>query len=527
MGVWYDGAISGNQLLDRSGNNRHANVTNNIVTNGDASLGNSLRQYNVNKAATLSSINTDAPAGSTHCFEISSAGGAATFSGGDVNAFVVQAGESLNYSFKIKRVTNNVIYWGIRNGNGSTDFYSTNSGATPLALGQWVTISGTASPTISGGRATLYVFCFDATYTVRLGEVSVSPAAETNAAMILPDVAELKSTDTKNHWYLSNGIARSIRSRWEYNAYVNKIYCGGNKRYIFLKNEPSQSTHDIIHYNFEDLDYAWTSCPVRITAGTAGTYTTLPNAIAANTGTATFLHRRYIELLNDENYLTYNDYPVVTAFGRAAIQLSKDFEYVDLGGFKIFGSKAVNSTDSQLTNTELFVIILNGGVRNGQIENENGGYTLHLDFNGMINSHTIFKDLYANQIGGAAIFAYRAANALPMPIQQLAFNTLAGGGWDGYIHKMKNVTLRGMRGFTWQDVSVTSGNGFRGYYNDLILESLPIHDPVSNPTSAVLESIKETSSGGGRNSTIYLSRSIRNSTINEVGAVKSIFLTEG
>lgn len=538
MDVWYDGTVSGGQLIDKSGNARHATISSNLITKGNSTVSDTGFFQSGGTAPTINSIITSdlAPGGSeTLRFQWNAV---ASFFLHRTQSFVLNQGESVTLTFWAKRVTaSSTVTWQCRMGNGTTNGIAANNTLTAAtyliggsqALGSWGQYQVTFTNTAAGGYAHFFLNGGAGNYEVLIDrDLSVTVSGVTNTCFTMPNVADLKAADTKNHFYTAAGLPLTTRGDAQYNAFVKRIYCGGALSYIFLKAEPTISTYKILANNFEDLDHAFDSCPIELTVGTGGTYALPQTAInIANTGD--FRNRRRLKLLSDISVTTYAGYTVVSGGGfMAFIQMNKFFDYITSDGTQrtITATKEVSLNDAQSGGTEVLAPVYSGGIRGININKTNGGYIWHQDFTGSADGMFIVKDCNFNENGAQGIYDYRTANAQPQPAGQLSFNTLAGGMHNNFILKIVDTTLRGMRAYTWQDVACTSGNGGDVYMNNCVLESEPIYDVVSNPTSAVLESIRLTSSGGGRDTQIFMTNTTRNSTVNKVGASESIFLTE-
>lgn len=535
MDFWSDGTIEAGQLIDKSGNGRNAAITDSLITNQDALLGSSfINNGGTAVPPTLNiSLNASPPSGFSGYY--SRVGWTVSSGSGLVRTenFVSISGETQRYRFYYRRNTATFITWGLRPGNGSGTIASGNfSGG---AVGVWTEVTGTAAVTSSGGLAHLFLNVGVGTHEVDIffpeGD-GVTVDGQTGIGFVLPvdaTLAAIDATGTQKTFYsATTGFPLTTRAAYQYNALTDQIYCGGATSYIFLSTNPSISTYDILANSFEDVDHAFDSCPIELTVGSGGTYA-LPQSAINIAHSGDFRNRRRIKFLSDVSVTTYAGYTVVSGGGYMSfIQMNKFFDYLTSDGTQrtITATKQDSLNDTQSSSTEVLAPIYSGGWRGLNIEKSNGGYIWHQDFTGMLNQIFIMKDCTFNENGAQAIFDYRTANALPQPAIQMSFNTLAGGMHNNFILKLENVTLKGMRPYTWQDVACTSGNGGKVYMNNCTLDNEIIYDPVSNPTSEIKESIRLTSSGGGRDTQIFMTNTTRNSTVLKIGAVESIFLTE-
>ncbi len=539
---WSDGTTSGSQLTDKSGNGRHATLTSNLITLADYALNaTSWVQSGGSAPTTNAMINSDLATGSsTATMRFVWTG--ATSVGHKSQNFVLKSGDVVTVDFWLKRVTSGAFTFTVRKGDGFNALGSINlsiPGADLIAgsasVGSWGHYRKTFSANdIGGGLACCILTAAGGTYEILMDrDIAVTISGETNQYFIMPQDATLKATDTLNHVYTSAGVSLTTRAAYQYNAYTKKIVCGGAFSYVFLSADPSIATYKILHDNFIKYgnDHAFDSCPINpLTVGSGKTYSTIQAAInVSTTGVPDFRHRRRIELYNDLSVSTYAGYSVVSGGGfMSYIQFSRAYDYVtSVGGrWKITASKELTCTDAQFAQTEVVAPVYVGGWRGIDIDKYYGGYTWHQDFAGMLNSKFIIKDFVFEDMGAQAVYDYRTTNALPAPAGQLTFNVHAGGMHNGFIEVVQNGEFRGNVPYTWQDASTTSGNGGQVYMNDVALDNKQLYDAIANPTSTTLESVRLTSSGGGRSTQIFFMSTTRESTVNKVGAVESIFLTE-
>lgn len=530
MNLWLDGTIEGSQLIDKSGNNRHASITDSLVTNQDAILGSSfINNGGLAVAPTLNtSLNSSPPSGFSGYY--SRVGWTVSSGFGLVRTeyFVSISGETQRYRFYYRRNTATSITWGLRPGNGSGTIAT---GTLSAAVGVWTQVTGTAVVSSSGGLAHLFLNVGAGTHEVDIffpeGD-GVTIDGQTGIGFALPVDATLSATDTKKTFYsATTGYPLTTRAAYQYNATIQKIRCGGAFKYIFLKSGLTTTqikiSNKILKDNFIDRDFAARSCPIVLPVST----TIQAAIVSARSGD--FRDRTRITYNTDQIVDSYSDFTHVSGGGYMAyIATIKPGLCIEaLSGAVIRVSKALSSTDNQLILTHVVDVIFGTIFKNVIIEKEDaGGYLMHMDATSMQNQHSLMLGCDLEENGNDGIYAYRAANALPQPAGQLAYNTIAGGMHPNYFLEVENTRLSGMRAFTWQDVACTSGTGGICYYDDCVLEAKIIYDVVSNPFSEQKEVVLLTSSGGGRDTNIFLTDTTRNSTIVEVGAVKSIFLTE-
>jgi hypothetical protein len=186
----------------------------------------------------------------------------------------------------------------------------------------------------------------------------------------------------------------TTRGAYQYNANTNRIYCAGALSYIFLKADPSYITHSILANSFQNLDFAFDSCPITLEVGSGKTYANIRAAELA-THNGDFRHRRRIRVFDNEGTTTYSNFQYTGSAGgyMAYIQSSRIHTYIDgVGTRTITSTKEVSCTDSQLRLTECIMFTQPGGIRNININKSNGGYLMHQDFPGMENGQVIIKD---------------------------------------------------------------------------------------------------------------------------------------
>lgn len=542
MDAWYDGSNSGSQLLDVSGKARHATLKNDLMTDGDAELNSSLNDFNASQPVTTkSSSNVDARTGSsgTRCFDVTFTI-ASGFAGVKSKPFIVVAGETINYSFWIKRINNTTLFWGIRPDTGAADYASGNSTTqaivlpapgTGFTLNTWVKVQGSFTAPVSSGRTYFYVFSSVAAASAfRLDDIDINVNGQTNISFEMPNVAALKTIDVNNRFYDASGIPLKVRGAYSYNADTRQIYCGGAFKYIFLNAAPSYSTWKILADQFQDLDFAFTSCPVSLTVGSGKTYAKTQLAIDGSTsgGAGTYLHRKRVLVYDDETFATYADYTKSSGGGsfQAAWQLHPDYIYIDaVGSRTITLTKAVSSTDTQLRFTEAVVIPQNGGLRGFVFAKSNGGYFWHVDNTSSPNKEVIVKDCQFIDSGAAAVFAYRTANSLPMPNQEITWSALAGGAQPNFILRLKNVVLQSRLGMSWQDVATTSAPQYT-YCDNVTMTGVDLYDPVSNPTSNDFYGMRLLHTGGSNAlNPLFFKNSTRNSLYETYASGRSLITT--
>lgn len=539
MEVWYDGTISGSDLIDKSGNARNGTATSNVLTLADTT---SLETTWVQSGGTAPSVNTvvtdDLAPGETASMRFRWESVAAFFLH-TTQPFILRAGDQVTLTFWAKKVTSSSITWIIRMGDGTTTgISSTLSSAVYLiggsqAVGSWGQYQATFTNTVNGGKAQFLFNGAAGTHEIKVGKnCTVTINGETNNCFILPQVSELKTVDSLNHFYTSTGASKTIRAAWSYNAFHKKIYCGGAFKYVFLTDSPSISTHNILASNFELPSFYWSSCPIRPTVGDSGQdYTTYEAARAAASASGNYLHRTCIELYKNIVASVYADYTITIGTNKGFAGQNKSYlcatgRHAVGGRVSITGTKEDSLSDAQSGGTELMFMTNTGtGWECVDFEKTNGGYLWHHDFSGMSDGFTFISDCTMTEHGAQDIFNYRTAQGQPQPSVPLSFNVQAGGMHDGHLLKVYGTTLQGTRPYTWQDAQVSNGDGGTAYYHDCVLQSEPIYDYVDNPLSQVKENIRTTSSGIG-NTVIYNTRCTRNSTINEIGIPKSIFITE-
>lgn len=535
MAVYYDGSISDNELIDLSGNNRNATLTSNLVSDPGAEFDSSWSAYFAGgTAASINgTINTDSRPGSSgsRCYRFRWESVSA-FANLGSERFITKAGETITFSFWAKRLTSTTINVFMQNGTGS----ATDSPNINIALGtylvegsntvgEWGKFQTSFTAGQDGGLAQVRCSVAAGTHEVLIDDIEVVVTGETNNCFVLPDDATLKAIDSKNHFYTSTGIPLTTRAAWQHNALVNQIYCGGAFKYIFLKESPTIQQDYVLSNYFEDLDFIWDSCPTVYSIGSGKTYASYNEALTAWTSLGTFRHRVKMEVYDNLSASVYADYLITVSIGKGFIILNKQFIYLDgIGDITITGSKEVDASDAQLTGTEFFSPLYDGGVRNIDFIKNRGGYFYHQDSTPMEDRTVVIKGCTFTEQGDNGVFAYRTANALPQPSSNLSESVLAGGMHPNFMLKLSGSTFTGQRPISWQDADMEAGDISNVYIRDCTLNSIGIIDQ-DNATGAVKESYRLTSTGLGETN-IFAINTARNSTINKSGGVESIFLTE-
>ena len=543
---WSDGTTSGGQLLDKSGNNRHATLTSNLVTLADTSIGDTAWFQSGGQAPSVNSLITSDLSPAFPAFGITAGTHTMRVRYESVTGFylhrcqslILRNGDSVTVTFRAKKVISSSITFTMRMGNGSTNgVSSTLSSATYLidgsqAVGSWGLYRATFTNTAPGGLAHLFFNGGASGTPIEFlvdKDVTVTVNGESNNCFVLPQDSSLKSIDTLNHFYTSTGVSRSIRGDSSWNAFSKKIYCGGSMKYVLLSSNPTIETHKIICENFELPSFYFSSCPIRLTVGSGKTYATYEDARAAATGVGDYLNRTCIDLYDNLSVSVYAGYTVTVGTNKVFMAINKSYVCVSgrlatSGRVSVSATKEASSSDSIAGGTEVLSMTTIGtGVECIDFTVLNGGYLWHHDFTGMANGLCVVNDCTFESLGAQEIFDYRTNNLLAQPAVPLSFNVQAGGMHNGHILKVFSSTLKGTRPYTWQDVAATTGG--TAYYHNCNLISMPIYDVIDNPTSIVKENIRLTSSGVG-STVIYNTRCTKNSSLNEIGAVKSIFLTE-
>lgn len=526
MDFWSDGTTSGGQLLDRSGNGNHATLLSNLITDGGAELNSSLDDFQpATPATTKASSNIDFHSGS-RCFDCTLVG-VAVSSGVKTKPFIIVQGETINWSFWIKRINATNLFYQISADDSGSALVSSTLLAT--TLNTWVQIQGSFVAPRSSGRCYIAIQGLAGTHAFRLDDISVTVTGQTDNCFYLPVNASMQAADWKNEFYDSLGVPLTVRAAYQYNADVNRIYCNGAFKYIFLKSDPDYSTDTILANQFENLDYAFDSCPIVLTVGSGKTYATVRDAELA-THNGTFKHRRRIEVYDDETADAYAEYLYNGSISgpntyKAFWQSTKTHTYFDaIGNITITGSKEVSATDEQLRFTEFIMMTVPGGYRGFNFEKSNGGYFMHQDFPGQENGQVILKDCSLIEHGLIGVLEYRIANALPAPALEMTWSAIAGGGHPRFRHILKNVRLESNFGLSWQDVADDT-DGIDGFYRQVDCVAANLYDPIANPNLDESYAIRLFSSGTTEPSYLFFSNSTRNTAILKTGSPETLITT--
>lgn len=534
-----DGTTSGNQLLDKSGNNRNATLTSNLISNASAVYGSTFIQQQGTSPTVNTSLNTTPPTGFSSQYYSNIQWNAVPSTGIVRTESFILVNETGYIDFWARKNTNTVIYWGLQPGNGGALLWQSNlSDPTYLiggsqAVGQWGHYRRPFTNVNTGGLADFRIQVLAGTHNVdiffppdyvELSQVygGATVTDQSNIGFILPNDVVLKTIDTKKCFYSNTtGYPLTTRANYQCNTFEPlRIYCGGPFEYIFLTQNANEIQQYILAKDFEDIPFFFSSIPTGYNVDGV-TYSLIQNAVnAARAGT--FRDRSKNNLSINVTASVYADYTVVGGGGYMAyIQLNKEFNYlVGIGNVTVTGTKQVTATDAQLIQTELLAPIYNTGVYNVNFVKSNGGYIWHQDYSGT-NRTTIVYGCTFTELGADAVYNYRTSMGLPQPVSQLSYNTLAGGMQPGFWLRCYNTTLTGMRPFTWQDAVIGIGQGGNCHYYNDILNSVTIYDPVSNPSSALKENIMLTNTGLG-NSGIYVTNTTFNNTVLQVNTPRSL-----
>lgn len=524
MVFWSDNSRSGSQLLDKSGNGRHATLLTNIISNGDAEYNSPLDEIGSTYVTVNESSTVDAHSGS-RCFdiEIDAAVGA---SGVKTLPYIITAGDTLNWSFWIKRITSSTIFYSVTGGNAEL---LVNSNCNTATVGVWTQFSGSSVVSQSGGRGLISWQIVNTSADFRLDDITIRINSDTTAFRLPVDTV-LSNRDTENIFYDANANPLTIRADYTYGAYHNDlIYQGGAYDYIFTTDTLTAQDDYTVATQFEDLDFPFDSCPKVISVGSSGKdYTTIQaalNSISNNT----YLHRTRIEVYDSIVTTTFvTSYPTFASPWYNNVQMTKKYTYITGVGANpvyIFSGKEETVTDSEIQFSKVFSLTLACGLRNFKVEKQGGGYLIHQHYVGTEFSEVIYKDCSFTDLGTQYIVDYRRSQSQDTTGIINGLTPLSGGLEDGFRAKINNCTFQGIYGATWHDNSVDTEKA-RVFMRDCTINALPIYDYTFNNPPGLVASFKTTSHGGLRpQSIVYLQNCTLNDDNEEVidTAPKSVF----
>jgi len=493
MAFWSDGTIVSNQLIDKSGNARHGNITSNLITDPSAENNSTLVLWT---NGTVSNSTDQAHSGTkSYKFTVT---GAATTSGMRYQYFRTLPGETVNFSIWVYRATNSPMNIQVLRGNGSVGYQ--NLGAIPT-LNTWVNYTGSFVDAAGGNIGEIRAYVTTGDMTFYFDDLSITITGKPNVGCYMADDAVLKAIDAGNEvsnyryqFYKSTGSPKTFRTDIGSPAFYNKkVFTGGYLKYIFLNNEPNPKTYYSINNLFVDHDHFFNSCEVVKTVKVSGgDYTSIQAALTAiAVSSLCKIDNRYrVEVYDDYSISTEAEYTATVSPHKAYFNMSVPYCYLDGIGTNRTISATLPSSTSDVTGNlvETFAVNATTGARNLTFTKRNGRYVGHIDGANASTWINFYKCSFVNY-GIQEVVDYRTANALPATLIAGGTQALGCGLKDYEVFELKNCTVSGINPFYIHSGSSTFALGKMIFYKSTVL-SQPLYHPSYNPTSAILEGIK-------------------------------------
>ena len=489
MAFWSDGTIVGNQLQDLSGNGRHATITDNLVTDGNAEFG-SILDYWTTAGTCSNSIEQKHSGSKSFKFAVTTA---VTTAGARSKKHRTFLGETVTWSVWFYRTVNTTFMFQVYKGDGSVAYQS---GISPT-LNTWVNYTGSYVETAPGEQGGIGFYINSGNLTMYIDDYSVVITGKPNIGVSMANDATLKAIDTKNLFYTADGIPKTIRSDIGDPTINNlKMFAGGYLKFILLNDIPDVNTRFILNDKFTDHNFLFDSCEVVKTVGTGKTYATIQAAIDSCT-TGSINNRFRIDIYDSFYISTYAEYTKAIGIYKGLFYVNNNFIYLNgIGDINIEATLPPDATDTQLVSAGITDIAYSGGFKNIKLKKTNGRYAIHLDASSNANNFIKFVNCSFWDDGQDSIVAYRIANALPSPAYGTGGITPVGmGGQNNFVTEFIGCTIKGVH-------PITNHGGFAsGLPNYLLLhrtslESLPKVVPSYNPTGAIMASMRLDSTPG-------------------------------
>lgn len=526
MQVWYDGTISGGQLQDKSGNARHANITNNLITDPGSELGNVFR-HTGGTAPTINTSYTGDFHSGTRCYRMAWTSIPA-FSLMKTEVFALKLGDVVNYSVWVKRVSSTTIFYQFYQGNGTTGGIVGTPSFNSATVGVWTQFSGQFTVTQPGGLSNFTINPGSGAHEILIDDISITITGESDNCFVLPVDATLQATDVNSMFYNSAGIPKTIRAAYTYGAWHNdKIYCGGAFSYLFFNTVLSISQDYLVYQQFHDKYFQATSCPVVFTCGSGGTYAQPQLAINAWRG-GTSLDRLWVNMVSDVSVSTFAGHTATIGSNSVYLAGNKAFVYFyDVTQRRMDCAIEESATDNQMATTETISTIYSMGFFNMIFTKRNGGYLVHQHFTGTIDHEVVYQDCEFVDLGSQDLIDYRIANAQSYANMSNGKAAFAGGFVQGARYILNDCVFSGIYAWTVHDQDVDSATAAKAWLRNCTLTSdSTIYDPNFNPNATLHDSLLITSINGATESFVYLQRGTLNSTITETGSPQTITLEQ-
>ncbi len=522
-------SISNDTLFDLSGNDRHATLTSNIVSDPGGEFGSTLRNY-ITPADINANVDTAAHSG-TRSWRMA-VSGSGTFKGVYSQKFLLLDGEEITYSFWYRKSALTSVTWVLYTKNGTLNSASGNLNTG--AVGNWV--QKTATVTVNGTGEAYFAFISNVDGTdFLLDDFSITVTGETNNCFHLPVDATLAAKDFRNYFYqTTTGAPITIRADWSYPSAENdSIYCGGATSYIFLTDTLDVHEQYVLATEFEDLDFPFDSCPTVLNVGSGQTYADIQDAINSIgfPGKGTILDRYRVDVHSNLVADSLIDYDHIGGGGYDTyLSTWNHYFYVSgIGDVSVTTTKEATSTDADMASTQAIAIIYSGGFRNLTWYKSNGGYFMHIDASSNQNREFILKNIELIDEGSESILEYRRNNTIDTTNLVSFRSAIAGGFHNNVIIKIDSCNFESIMPITFHDINISTGGG-RMYMRNSTLVSHNYYDSQENPDSEFKESLLLTNYDDGRPYTLFymqnctLSQPVNKVYINDI--IDSISLLE-
>lgn len=508
MAFWSDGTIVGNQLTDLSGNGRSGYVSDNILTDGNAEFGTILSEFGT--ACVLNENTTSDFYSETRCFHV--IGGAANRGGYTPNRWRTQVGEVVNYSFRIKRISNTPINLYVSKGGSG---FGVNTAITPT-LNTWTLVTGNYTET-SGGKNAYLALVQPSTTTVEyyVDDINIWISGKSNIGLTMPNDATLKSIDWNNNFYSSTGIPLTFRTDIGGRGFYNrKIFTKNSLAYIWSKNELSIDDEYLVNLKFSNPDFIFDSCENVATVGAGKTYATVQAAITGIGNARTFDDKFRIDI--------YDSFISNTPSAYITMQQNIYLNGI-IDSLSIHLEPPVTSSDAQVLAAETSVFFNNSGARNIILSAKNARYAEHTDAVGNANSFKFFYKCKFFHYGNQAVIDYRIANSQAYNNIYSGVDAVGMGASNNHTIKFVNCEMGAIKPIFWHsNPDVTTIKEILEI-RKCNLVSMPIFNTLFNPNSEIKENIALQKSTAPIDSEVRLIKNIYNSTITFDGTVTQTF----
>jgi hypothetical protein len=517
---WSDSTVSGAQLTDLSGNNRHAALTSNLVTDPGGELGSVLVQWTTG----LVTNDADTVHSGSHSFKYIT--NAANNSGMRFQFFRTRPGEEVNWSIWVYRTTTAGLVLQVLNGDGSTNYQALK---TPT-VNTWTQYTGKFTDANGGGKAEIRAYVTSGATCFFFDDLSITITGKTNIGVIMANDSVLKSIDTQYRVFTSAGIPRTFRNDIGDITVENnlKMFTGGNCRYVLTPSIPDVTTRYVLEKNFIDNDWVYNSCEVVFTVGAGKTYANIQAAIDACT--APLATNRYrIDIYDNVLADAYAEF-AKTIFTTFKNIFAVDKRYVYLSSatatpITIEGTLPNDCTDEQMGKAACGDFLYTGGARNLIIKKTNGRYAVHIDASTLASQDMRFYKCSFYNYGMDSVLIYRDAHGQPYPDSAGGVAVLTAGGITplgmGMVTDFRvnfnSCYAYGIHPITCHSLIASGSDGYMNVYNTSFIAA-PIRQMHYNPTAALMASMRIDGDVTTKISNCYLMKATLNSTITQTSS---------